>query len=103
MKSRYQVEITTVAERDIEEIWDYISSDNTERATAFIVHLEEIIAGLGTLPLRCSPVTENELLGTAYRHLLYSNYRIIFRVSGSKVIILRVVHTARLLDTRFFR
>lgn len=102
MTGRYQVEITAVAERDIEEIWDYLSGDNTERATAFILHLEKSIDGLGTLPLRCSLVPENELLGTAYRHLLYGNYRIIFRISGSKVIILRVVHKGRLLETRYF-
>ncbi|MCQ1538230.1 type II toxin-antitoxin system RelE/ParE family toxin [Methanocalculus taiwanensis] len=102
VKSRYRVEITTVAERDIEEIWEYISQDNAERATASIFDLEKSIAGLSTLPLRCSLVPENEILGTAYRHLLYGNYRIIFRVFGSKAIILRVVHKGRLLDTRFF-
>lgn len=102
MKSRYQVEITTVAERDVEEIWEYISQDNAERANSFILDLEEIIAGLCIFPLRCSFVPENELLGTAYRHLLYGNYRIIFRITGSRVIILRVVHKGRLLDIRIF-
>jgi len=102
VKSRYRVEITTVAERDIEEIWEYSSQDNAERATAFILELEKTIAGLSTLPLRCSLVPENEILGTAYRHLLYGNYRIIFRIFVSQVIILRVVHKARMLDTQFF-
>jgi plasmid stabilization system protein ParE len=44
-------------------------------------------------------VPENELLGTAYRHLLHGNYRTLFKIVGSRVIILRVLHGARLLDT----
>jgi len=44
-------------------------------------------------------VPENELLGATYRHLLYGNYRTIFKIVGSRVIILRVLHGARLLDT----
>jgi toxin ParE1/3/4 len=40
-----------------------------------------------------------EFLGTAYRHLLFGHYRTIFKIIGAGVIILRVIHKARLLDT----
>jgi plasmid stabilization system protein ParE len=36
----FKVEITPTAERDIEEIWDYIAQDGPENATAFILALE---------------------------------------------------------------
>ena len=42
---------------------------------------------------------ENDLLGTSYCHQLIGNYRTIFKITGARVIILRVIHGARLLDT----
>jgi len=82
----------------VAEIWEYIAQDNPDAATAFVQRLEEQIATLERFPERCPLVQENELLGTAYRHLVYGNYRTIFKIKGSRVIIMRVLHGARLLD-----
>lgn len=95
---KYRVDITATAEADIAAIWDYIDQDNPETATTFILHLEEQIATLERYPERCPLVPENNLLGTAYRHLLFGKYRTIFKIIGARVIILRVIHGARLLD-----
>ena len=81
------------------EIWEYIAQDKPDAAAAFLLRLEEQIGTLERFPERCPLVPENELLGTAYRHLPYGNYRTIFKIVGSRVIILRVLHGARLLDT----
>ncbi len=81
------------------EIWEYIAQEKPDAATAFILRLEEQIRTLERFPERSPLVPENELLGTAYRHLLHGNYRTIFKIVGSRVIILRVLHGARLLDT----
>ena len=81
------------------EIWGYIAQDKPEAAAAFVQRLEEQIGTLERFPERCPLAPENELLGTTYRHLLYGNYRTIFKIVGSRVIILRVLHGARLLDT----
>ena len=102
MPARFSAEITPSAEADIAEIWDYIAQDSPANAEALILALEEQIASLEKYPERCSRIPENEILGTSYRHLLHGSYRTIFRVVGSKVIILRVIHGARLLDTSFF-
>jgi toxin ParE1/3/4 len=96
---KYRVEITASAEADIATLWDYIARDNPDAATAFILRLEEQIGTLERHPERCPLVPENDLLGTAYRHLLFGNYRTIFRIIGARVIILRIIHGARLLDT----
>jgi toxin ParE1/3/4 len=100
--ARFSVEITPSAEADIAEIWEYIAQDSPANAEALILALEEQIASLEKYPERCSRIPENEILGTSYRHLLHGSYRTIFRVVGSKIIILRVIHGARLLDTSFF-
>ena len=99
MLKKYRVDITAAAELDTAAIWDYIAQDNPDAATAFILHLEEQIGTLERYPKRCPLVTENEVLGTAYRHLLFGNYRTIFKIVGARVIILRIIHGARLLDT----
>lgn len=99
MPKKYRVDITATAEADTAALWDYIAQDNPDAATAFILRLEEQINSLERYPKRCPLIPENELLGTAYRHLLFGNYRTIFKIVGARVIILRVVHGARLLDT----
>jgi plasmid stabilization system protein ParE len=102
MIATYRVEITPSAEADIGEIWDYIAQDSPANATAFLLALEEQIASLEQFPERCPKIPENEILGTAYRHILHGSYRAIFRLTGKTVIILRVIHGTRLLDTSLF-
>jgi toxin ParE1/3/4 len=96
---KYRVDITASAEADIAVIWDYIARDNPDAATSFSLRMEEQIATLERYPGRCPLVPENDLLGTAYRHLLFGSYRTIFKIIGARVIILRVIHGGRLLDT----
>ena len=102
MPATFKVEITPSAEADIAVIWDYIAQDNPVAATAFIVALEKQITSLQQFPERCPRIVENEILGTSYRHLLYAPYRTIFRISGQTVVILRVIHGARLLNDELF-
>jgi toxin ParE1/3/4 len=99
VRKRYRVDITASAEADLAEIWDYIVQDDAASATAFVLRLEEQISKLESFPERCPLAPENEILGTAYRHLLSGHYRTIFRIAGARVIVLRVIHGARLLGT----
>jgi plasmid stabilization system protein ParE len=98
----FRVEITPTAERDIEAAWDYIAQEGPESATAFIDALERQFDTLESFPARCPLISENEILGTDFRHLLHGNYRTIFRITGKTVVILRVIHGARLLDESMF-
>jgi plasmid stabilization system protein ParE len=82
--------------RDV--IVKYKAQDKPEAATTFVLHLEDQIGTLENFAGRCQLISENELLGTAYRHLVSGNYRTIFRIFGARVIILRVLHGTRLLD-----
>jgi len=98
VSAKFRVDITPAAEADIAEIWDYIAQDNPATATSFILRLEKQIGALERFPERCPSIPENELLGTAYRHLLHGNYRAVFKIVGTRVIIMRVLHGARLLE-----
>lgn len=99
---KYQVEITKIAESDIEEIFEYILRDNKRAAIKWVKEIGRQIDTLENFPMRCSIIPEVQELGGKYRHFIYGNYRTIFRIEGSKVIIMRVIHSARLLDLGMF-
>jgi len=102
MSTKYQVNITRSAEKDVEEIWTYIAVDSPKEATRFILNLENQISTLEHFPLRCPLIRENVILGTENRHLLYGHYRTLFRISGKTVYVLRIIHGSRLLDASMF-
>ncbi len=102
MAAKFRVRIARAAERDIEEIWDFIAHDSPEEADKFIRRLEEQIETLERFPERCPLIPENEILGTHYRHLLHGNYRTVFRIARKTVYVLRIVHGARLLNSSMF-
>lgn len=98
MAAKFQVEITPISEADIEDIWTFIAEDSPEAATAFILELEGQLTTLESFPERCPLIPENEILSTRFRHLIYGNYRTIFRIAGRTVYVLRVIHGSRLLE-----
>lgn len=102
MARKYRVEITAIAESDIKDIFEYICRDNRTAAVKWIDEIDRQIDTLGKFPLRCPIIPEEQDLGGKYRHLVYGNYRTIFKVKETKVIIMRVIHSARLLDLQIF-
>lgn len=99
---KYRVEITKAAEHDIKSIVEYIRRDNPTATIRWIKELERQIGSLEKFPNRCPIIHESEELEREYRHLIYGDYRTIFRVQALKVTIMRVIHGARLLDLRMF-
>jgi toxin ParE1/3/4 len=95
---KYRVEITKVAESDIKDIFRHIASDNPAAANLWVNEIGRQIDSLEKFPSRCPVIPESQDLGKEYLHFLYGNYRTIFRMEGSRVIIMRVIHRARLLD-----
>jgi len=95
---RYSVQITRIAEADICKVFEYISRDNKSAAIRWVKEIERQIVTLENFPLSCQIIPEAQELRGKYRHLIYGNYRTIFRVEELYVIILRIMHSARLLD-----
>jgi plasmid stabilization system protein ParE len=98
MPTRFRVRASETAERDIDEAWRFISEDSLQAAISFVRQLEERVSTLETFPARCPLIPENDLIGTQYRHLIYGDYRMIFRIEAKVVYVLRIIHSARLLD-----
>jgi len=98
MPIRFAVSFSQKAEEDLEEIWSFIAADSPENATKFVLNLEKQVESLGRFPERCPLIPENSLLRAKYRHLIYGEYRSIFRVKGKTVFIIRIINSARLLE-----
>ena len=98
MPATFRVDISSAAENDIQEIWSFIARDDPETATRFIRQLKKRVNTLQRSPRRCPLISENTLMHSRYRHLVYGKYRAIFRISDKRVLIVRVIHAARLLD-----
>ncbi|MBI5603154.1 MAG: type II toxin-antitoxin system RelE/ParE family toxin, partial [Deltaproteobacteria bacterium] len=81
----------------------YIAIDNPQAADNWVKEIERQIDSLEKFPARCPVILESQDLNKEYRHILYGNYRTIFRMEGSRVIIMRVIHGARLLDFNLFQ
>jgi plasmid stabilization system protein ParE len=99
---KYRVEITQTAELDLRDNFQYIAADNETAAHKLIKEIERQIGSLEQFPLRCPVIPESWELGKEYRHIIYGHYRTIFKIDERRIIILRIIHGARLLSLRIF-
>ncbi len=97
----YKINITNSAQNDIIEIYDYIKFDKIIAAKNWRDKIKENIKSLLKNPFRSPIIPEAEKLKVDYRHIILGNYRIIYKISGKIITILRVIHGARLLNTDF--
>jgi plasmid stabilization system protein ParE len=93
-----KVNLTRTAQRDLGQIFSHISEDSFSKARKFILELEVKIGSLSSFPKRSPSIPENDFLGTNYRHLIHKKYRVIYRVEGKNVFVLRIIHGSKLLD-----
>ena len=98
MAKKYKVNITFNATTDLEHIFFYIAEESINNAKKFIHELEEKIYSLDTMPERLALIPENIFFGTNYRQITHKKYRVIYKISGNSVFIMRVIHGAKLLD-----
>lgn len=94
---RFDVLLTEGAEQDLESIHDYISEfDCVTNANHVLDELMEVVGGLAQFPERGS--YPKELLGLGikeYRQAFFKPYRVIYRLTGSQVIIYLIVDGRR--------
>lgn len=86
---RYEVHLTRGAERDLEDIFDYLAAtESPSRASDVLDRLVRTARELETLPLRGAHPRELAELGIReYRQVLFKPYRIIYRVVAERVYI----------------
>jgi plasmid stabilization system protein ParE len=85
--------LTPSAERDVSEIWDYISVDNTEAADRVLAALESAMVKVAKNP--GVGHWREELADKRHRFLLVYSYLIVYRYEAKPLQIVRVLHAAR--------
>lgn len=98
MPKRYRVEVTDSAEGDAFRIYEFIKEDSPSRAARWYGEIERQMRTLARFPRRCPVIPESAEIGVEYRHLIFGNYRTVFRIEDDTVWIVRIIHGAQLLD-----
>ena len=101
MARRYRVDITAAAQRDVTQVRDRIALDRPRAAAKWAREFARHARSLKSQPLRYEVIPEADDLGVAVHHVIFGNYRLLYRVEEERVLILRVIHAARLLEPRF--
>ena len=96
-RGKFEVLLTEGAERDLEAIHDYIAEfDCVANANYVLDRLMEVVKTLSRFPERGSYPRELVALGIKeYRQAKFKPYRVIYRVTGSQVVIYLVVDGRR--------
>lgn len=98
----FEVFLSEEAERDIEDLYRFIAQhDSIEHADKLLLSLEDLCRGLEEFPERGNVPKELAPLGMAeFREVHFKPYRVIYRLTGSRVIVYCVVDGRR--DMRSF-
>lgn len=83
-----RVNISELAEADIEAVADFIAKDNPVRAGSFARELWEACLGLSDAPFRFAQLESFENRG--YRRRIHGRYSIIYRVEADEVLVVRI-------------
>lgn len=99
--AKFEVLLTEGAEQDLEAIHDYISDfDCVANANNVLDKLMDVVESLSKFPERGSYPKELVSLGIKeYRQALFKPYRVIYRVTGSQVIIYLIADGRRDMQT----
>jgi len=106
---KYQIKITSEAQKDIEDIYDYIVKKDTPKNAEYVLdNLEALILSLGEALERGHYPPELSIQGIKeFREVLYKPYRAIYEISSKTVIVHLCVDGRRdmksLLERRILR
>jgi plasmid stabilization system protein ParE len=95
----FQVELTPVAEAQIEQSYQWYRDRNPEFADRWFRGLMNTIATLQENPQRCTLAVEYEIFPEEVRQLLFGKskniYRVLFTIRDITVYVLYVCHSAQ--------
>lgn len=102
---RAEVYFTEGAERDLQELYDFVAShDSVTQAERLQDRIEALVSDLATSPDRGAHPRELSALGIRdYRQVFFKPYRVIYRPMGAKVIIYLVADGRRDMGTLLAR
>ena len=86
---KYQVFFTGYAQRDLEDLYEYVAIHDSQVKADFLLNrIEQKISELSSLPERGTQIHELRMIGIKeYREIFFKPYRIIYRIIGKSVYI----------------
>ncbi len=95
------VAITRDAERDLQDIYDFIvTHDSLNRTEAVLTQVERVLASLGKQSLRGAVVPELAALGMQqYRQHILKPYRVIYQLRDTHVFIVLIADSRHDMQT----
>lgn len=102
---RYEVLLTEDAQRDLEDLFDYIAEHDSQTAANHMLdRIEKVIDSLSSLPERGSVPKELLAIGIRdYRQIFFKPYRLIYRTIETRVYIYLIVDGRRDMQTLLAR
>jgi plasmid stabilization system protein ParE len=97
----YAVELTVRAERDLDDLYEFLSAERSNVARRWLNGLEDAIGTLERFPRRCPRFPEARKAKRPLRHLLYGTkpdvYRVPYEIDETRKIVwvLTIRHGAR--------
>ena len=92
----YSVEFAAIAQRDLEGIIEFIAAEDPVTAGQVLDRIESRCAALTQMPERGRVVPELAAFGIhTYRELVVSPWRVVYRLSGTRVQVLAVLDGRR--------
>ena len=98
-RKTFSVYWTKTATLDLGFIVDYLSSDSIENATRILGKIEQMASRLSLFPFRgriVPELKENDVL--TYHEIIYSQWRIVYRIEGPTVWVMAVIDGRRNLE-----
>lgn len=102
---RFEVFLTRGAERDLEDIYDYLAESDSPKAAARVLdRLMEVADILSSFPQRGTQPRELLDLGIRdYRQVYFQPYRVVYRVIGERVYIYLIADGRRDMQSLLLR
>ena len=94
------VRISEEAERDLEDIADYIAKDNPARAMTFVQELRAAALSLGDFPNRYPLLAKYEHQGV--RKCPYEKYLIFYTIEADQIAIAHILNSTQDYETILF-
>lgn len=99
MKRKYDVVWSNIAENDLKNIVEYIADDSPLNASRIFKRIKQKASSLYTSPERGRIVPEFRDQGILQiRELAISPWRILYRISGKRVLVLSVLDSRRNIE-----
>ena len=95
MSIKYKIVYLPVAERNLSEIFEYISRDSPSAALSLLDKIDKDVSRLAEFPQLGKTPQDNRLQKLSYKMLIMNNYLVFYVLKQKTVEIRRIIHGKR--------